>query len=37
MSDHKKKYVYFDDTLEVLAPIVVIGFLAIIFGLVFFG
>jgi hypothetical protein len=37
MSDHKKKYIYFDDTLQVLAPIVVIGLLTVIFGLVFFG
>lgn len=37
MSEHKKKYVYFDSTLEVLAPIVVIGLLTVIFTLVFFG
>lgn len=37
MSDHKKKYVYFDDSLQVLGPIVVIGLLAVIFSLVFLG
>jgi len=37
MSDNKKKYIYFDNTLEVLAPIVVIVLLGAIFGFVFLG
>ncbi len=37
MSDKKKKYVYFDDTLEVLAPIVVVTLLSVILGFVFLG
>jgi uncharacterized membrane protein (DUF106 family) len=34
---HEKEHIYFDDTLEVLAPVVVVLLLAVIFGLVFFG
>jgi len=37
MSDHKKKYIYFDDTLEVLAPVLIVVLLCAVFGFVFFG
>jgi len=37
MSEHKKKYIYFDNTLEVLAPVLIVVLLSAIFGFVFFG
>ena len=37
MSDHKKKYIYFDDTLEVLAPVIVVVLIGAILGFVFLG
>ena len=36
MSDDKK-YTYFDDTTNVLSPLLIVLALVVIFGLVFFG
>lgn len=37
MSDNNKKYIYFDDTTNILSPLLIVLAIGMIFGLVFFG